>query len=117
GGGRLEEARVAVEKAVELAGNTSLTQCNLALICYRLGDHQAGDTLSTNLRQRAHEGYVSPVFLAWLHLARSEPEASLRRAKEALAANDPWATTHRALSPILVPADPLVDDLLAGVLP
>jgi len=114
-GGRFNEARTPAEKALELAGESSLTLCNLALICYRLGDREAGDVLFARLQQRAAKGYLSPMFLAWLHLARGEPDAALDRAKEALAAKDPWFSTHRVFSPTLVPPDPLVDDLVVGV--
>jgi adenylate cyclase len=106
-----------IEKALDLSGGSSLTQCNLAMICYRLGDRQSGDTLFTLLQQRAQTGYVTPMFLAWLHLGRGEPEAALCRAEEALAAKDPWVTTHLSMSPAIVPADPRVDGLVAGVLP
>jgi len=116
-GGRFAEAKIAGEKALELSGDSSLTQCNLALICYRLGEKQAGDSLFATLQQRTHEGYVSPMFLAWLHLARGEPEAALDRAKEAFAAKDPWFSPHRVFSPAIVPADPLVDDLVASIFP
>ena len=57
------------------------------------------------------------MFLAWLYLARGEPEAALGRAEEALAAKDPWFSSYRVFSPAIVPADPLVDDLVAGVFP
>jgi len=116
-GGRFIEARLAAEKALELAGESSLTLCNLALICYRLGDWEAGDALFASLQQRAAQGYLSPMFLAWLHLARGEPDAALNRAEEALAVKDPWFSPHRVFSPAIVPADPLVDDLVAGVFP
>ena len=116
-GGRFAEARVAAEKAFELTGGSSLTQCNLAMICYRLGDQQVGDALFDSLQQRAQTGYVSSMFLAWLHLARGEPEDALRWAEEALAVNDPWVSPHRLMCPAIVPADPLVDELLAAALP
>ena len=116
-GERFVEARVAAEKAVELSGGSSLTLCNLALICYGLGDRKVGDAIFDSLQQRAHEGYVSPMFLAWLHLARGEPKAALDHAEEALAAKDPWFCPHRVMSPVIVPADPLVDDLVASVFP
>jgi Flp pilus assembly protein TadD len=116
-GGRFEEARAAGEKALELSGGSSLTHCNLAMICYRLDDRQAGDALFTLLQQRAQTGYVAPMFLAWLHLARGELEAALCRAEEALVAKDPWVSGHRLISPTIVPADPRVDELIAGVLP
>jgi TolB-like protein/Flp pilus assembly protein TadD len=116
-GGRLEEARAAGEKALELSGGSSITQCNLAMICYHLGDRQAGDALFTLLQQKAQTGYVAPMFLAWLHLARGESVAALSRAEEALTTKDPWVSPHRLMSPVIVPADPRVDDLIAGVLP
>jgi serine/threonine protein kinase/Flp pilus assembly protein TadD len=116
-GGCFEEARAAAEKALELSGGSSLTQCNLAMIFYRLGDQKSGDALFTLLQQKAQAGYVAPMFLAWLHLARGEPEAALRCAEEALAAKDPWVTTHLVMSPAILPADPHINNLVAGVLP
>jgi serine/threonine protein kinase/tetratricopeptide (TPR) repeat protein len=116
-GERFAEAKVAGENALELSGGSSLTQCNLALMCYRLGEKQAGDLLFAALQQRAHEGYLSPMFLAWLHLARGEPVDALRRVEEALAAKDPWVNSYRVMYPTIVPADPLVDDLIACALP
>jgi Flp pilus assembly protein TadD len=116
-GGRFAEARVAAEEALELADGSSLTLCNLAMICYRLGDRQSGDAVFNRLQQRAEAGYVAPMFLTWVHLARREPEAALRWAGEALTAKDPWVSPHRVMCPAIVPADPLVDDLLASALP
>jgi hypothetical protein len=87
------------------------------MICYHLGDRQAGDALFTLLQQKAQTGYVAPMFLAWLHLARGESVAALSRAEEALTTKDPWVSPHRLMSPVIVPADPRVDDLIAGVLP
>jgi serine/threonine protein kinase/Flp pilus assembly protein TadD len=116
-GGCFEEARAAAEKALELSGGSSLTQCNLAMICYRLGDQKSGDALFTLLQQKAQGGYVAPMFFSWLHLARGEPEAALRCAEEALAAKDPWVTTHLVMSPAILPADPHINNLVAGVLP
>jgi TolB-like protein/tetratricopeptide (TPR) repeat protein len=116
-GGCFAEARVAAEKALELSGGSSLTLYHLASICYRLGEKQAGDALFARLQQRAEAGYVAPMFLTWVHLARGEPEAALRCAREALTAKDPWVSPHRVMCPAIVPADPLVDELLAGALP
>jgi hypothetical protein len=85
------------------------------MICYRLGDQETGDAHFDRLQQRAQKGYLSPMFLAWLHLARGESEDALRRGKEALSANDPWVCSHRLMCPVIVPADPLLDDVLTTV--
>jgi hypothetical protein len=87
------------------------------MICYHRGDQNAGDAHFDTLQRRAQKGYVSPMFLAWLHLARGEPEDALRRTAEALVANDPWVSSHRLMCPAIVPAEPLVDDLLSTALP
>jgi serine/threonine-protein kinase len=116
-GGRFAEARVAGEKALELSGGISLTLCIMAMIYYRLGDQRSGDALFASLQQRARTGYVAPMFLTWVHLSRGEPETALRCASEALAAKDPWVSPHRLMCPSIVPADPLVDDLLASAFP
>ncbi|MEN8165313.1 MAG: protein kinase, partial [Acidobacteriota bacterium] len=116
-GGRFDEGREPAERALKLSGASSLTLCNLALICYRLGDSNTADELFGRLCKRAESGYVSPMFLSWLHLSRGEQQLALRRAAEALEAKDPWVVPHRTMSPAIVPADPLVDDLLPGALP
>jgi hypothetical protein len=115
--GRFAEARVAAEKALELSGGNSLTLCHLANISYRLGERQSGDALFSRLQERAQTGYVSQMFLTWMHLARGELEAALRCAGEALTAKDPWVCTHRVMCADIVPVDPLVDDLVLSVLP
>ncbi len=115
--GRLVEARLPAEKALELSGGSSLTLFHLASLCYRLGEKASGDTLFIRLQQRAQTGYVAPMFLTWVHLARGEPEAALHCAGEALTAKDPWVIPHRVMCPAIVPANPLVDDLVAGDLP
>ena len=115
-GGRFVEARVAAEKALELSDGSSLTLYHLAIICYRFGEKQSGDALFARLQHRARTGYVSPMFLTWVHLARGEPEAALRCAREALIAKDPWVFPHRVICPAIVPADQHVDDLILGAL-
>jgi TolB-like protein/Flp pilus assembly protein TadD len=109
---RLAEARVAAESAVQLSGGSSLTISHLAMVCYGLGDRKSADTMAARLEQRT--GYVSPMLRTWVHLARGEPEAARHTAEEALAALDPWVTSHRLMCPALVPSDPRVDDLLAS---
>ncbi len=116
-GGRFAEARVAAERALELSGGNSLTLYHLASVCYHLGEKQTGDALFARLQQRTQTGYVSPMFLTWLHLARGESEAALRCAGEALTAKDPWVIPHRVMCPAIVPADPLMDDLFGSALP
>jgi hypothetical protein len=34
-----------------------------------------------------------------------------------VAAKDPWVSSYRVMYPTIVPADPLVDDLIACALP
>jgi Flp pilus assembly protein TadD len=112
--GRLAEARLEAEKALDLSGGSSITLSNLVCLCHLLGDRERGDDLFQRLRQRAEAGYVTPMFLAWAHLARGETDQALRRVEDALAVNDPWVTVHRLYSPALVPAEPRVDTLIAG---
>jgi serine/threonine-protein kinase len=112
--GRLAEARLEAEKALDLSGGSSITLSNLVCLCHLLGDRERGEDLFQRLRQRAEAGYVTPMFLAWAHLARGETDQALRRVEDALAVNDPWVTVHRLYSPALVPAEPRVDTLIAG---
>jgi len=111
--GRLVEARLEAERALALSGGSSITLSLLVCLCRLLGDRKHGEDLFERLRQRAEAGYVTPMFLAWAHLARGETDQALRRVEEALATKDPWVTVHRLYSPTLVPAEPRVDVLIA----
>ena len=113
-GGRLVEARSEAETALELSGDASITLSLLICLCHLLGDRERGDDLFRSLRERAEAGYVTPMFLAWAHLARGETDQALGRARDALAAKDPWVNVHHLYSSTLVPADPRVDSLIAG---
>jgi TolB-like protein/tetratricopeptide (TPR) repeat protein len=110
--GRVEEGRAPAERAFELSRGSSLTMCNLALFCYSLGDKAAGDALFDRLRERANSGYVSPMFLTWLHVARGEQQPALKCAAEALEAKDPWVLPHQSMAPAIIRTDPLVNDIL-----
>jgi len=113
-GGRLVEARSEAEAALELSGGASITLSLLVCLCHLLGDRERADSLFQRLRQRAETGYVTPMFLAWAHLARGETDQALDRARDALAAKDPWVNVHDLYSPTIVPADSRVDALIAG---
>ena len=113
-GGRLVEARSEAETALELSGNSSITLCLLVCLCHLLGDGERREELFQRLLSRAEAGYVTPMFLAWAHLARGETDRALRRAEDAVAAKDPWVSVHQLYSPALVPAEPRVDALIAG---
>lgn len=112
--GRLAEARSTGEKAVNLSSGNSVTLSLLVCLCYLAGDRVRADELFERLRRRAEAGYVPPMFLARPHLARGEGDAALRRVEEALAAKDPWVSTHHIFSPGVVPAEPRIDALIAG---
>ena len=112
--GRLNEARAEAEQAAALSGENSVTLSHLACLCARTGDRDAAAALVERLRQRAEGSYVPPMLLAWAHLARGEHEAALRRAEEALTVEDPHVSSHRLVSPAIVPAEPRFDTLIAG---
>jgi serine/threonine-protein kinase len=115
--GGLDDARVEAERAFELSGGSSITLFNLAGICYRLGDRRSGDELFARLRERAQAGYVGRMFLTWANLARGDREAALRHAEEAIAAKDPWVSSHPWMCAAMAASDPSVDELLAAALP
>ncbi len=54
------------------------------------------------------------MYLAWIHLARGEPDAAVRMVDEALEHNDGWLTFHRYFSPPL-PGDPRIDARLEEI--
>lgn len=111
-GGRLGEARSAGEQALVLSGNAAAAAFQLACICYMAGDRKRGDELYDDLQQRAREGYISPSFLAWMHLSRGEPVEALSRFQEAVRIHDPWLPFHPLYSPAIVPEDPRVSAFL-----
>jgi len=112
--GRLNEARAEAEQAVALSGENSVTLSHLVCLSVRTGHRNLADALFERLRQRAEDGYVPPMLLAWTHLVRGEHEAALRLAEEALAVKDPHVSSHRLFSPAVVPAEPRFDTLIAG---
>jgi len=114
-GSRLDEARSMGEKALELSGHASATVFQLACVCYLGGDRQRGGELFEELQKRASERYVSPSFLAWVHLARGEPAEALDRLREAARINDPWLPFHPLFSPALVPDDPRVSAFMKEI--
>jgi serine/threonine protein kinase/tetratricopeptide (TPR) repeat protein len=113
-GGRLLEARTVAETARELSGDASVTLSLVVCLCHLLGDRKRAEEAFQSLRQRAEAGYVTPMLLAWAHLARGETEQALHRVEEALAAKDPWVNVHRLYSPAIAPAEPRVDALIAA---
>jgi len=112
---RLEDARAAAEKAVELSGGVSVTIAQLACVCYLLGDTRHGDEHFELLQERAHASYVPPTFLAWVHLARGETDDALVQLQEAARGNDGWLCFHRLESAAFHPGDPRIDALLEGL--
>jgi serine/threonine protein kinase/Flp pilus assembly protein TadD len=112
--GRLVEARSEAETALELSGGASITLSLLVCLCCLTGDRERGEDLFQQLQQRAEAGYVTPMFLAWAHLARGETDQALRRVEEALAARDPWVNVHGLYSPAIVPAELRVNALIAA---
>jgi serine/threonine protein kinase/tetratricopeptide (TPR) repeat protein len=113
-GGRVAEARSEAETALELSGGASITLSLLVCLCHLLGDRERRDSLFERLMRRAEAGYVTPMFLAWAHLARGETDQALSCAKDALATKDPWVNVHHLYSPAIVPAESRVDGLIAG---
>jgi serine/threonine protein kinase/tetratricopeptide (TPR) repeat protein len=111
--GRLQDARAAAEQAVELSAGNSVTLSDVACLCALIGDRQSSDAALQRLQRRAETAYVTPMLLAWAHMARGEKEAALRRVEEAVRAKDPWASFHRLCSGAIAPADPSVDALIA----
>jgi ElaB/YqjD/DUF883 family membrane-anchored ribosome-binding protein len=57
------------------------------------------------------------MFLTWANLARGDREAALRHAEEAIAAKDPWVSSHPWMCAAMAASDPSVDELLAAALP
>jgi len=112
---RLEEARAEAETAAELSGGVSITVAQLAQVCFLGGDRDRGDDHFRLLQERARASYVPPTFLAWIHLARQEPDDAFEHLQEAVRGNDPWLVFHRFVAPVIQPADARIDALLDGL--
>jgi len=115
--GRLDEARAAAERSIELSGGSSLTVGHLAILAYVQGDRAAGDPLRQQLEERAQAGYVPPMFRVFVELARGEPEAALHHAEAAGPARDPWIGPYRLYCPSIIPTDARVQEVVDGYLP
>jgi hypothetical protein len=109
---RLEGARREADAAVTFSGGVSLALTRVACVCYMQGDKRRGDEILDILQSRARTTYVPPTFLAWIHLARGEPDAALARLQEAASGSDPWIAFHRLTASA---ADPRIDAFLKSL--
>jgi TolB-like protein/tRNA A-37 threonylcarbamoyl transferase component Bud32/Flp pilus assembly protein TadD len=112
---RLDDARVEAEKAVELSGLHSSAVTQLACVCYSQGETGRGDEMFKLLRERADATYVPPTFLAWVHLARNEPDEAVKKLERAVLGLDPWLTFHRLMAPPSARLDVRIEALLESV--
>jgi serine/threonine-protein kinase len=116
--GRLPEARAAAERASELSAENSISLSLVACLAALAGDQGGSDAALERLKRRAETRYVPPMCLAWAHASRGETEAGLRRVEEALAAKDPWVSSHASFYSLgILTPEPRFDALIASAFP
>jgi serine/threonine-protein kinase len=112
---RFAEARDEAEKAVELSGHHSSAVTQLACVCFLQNARERGDQLLEMLEQRSRSGYVPPTFLAWVRLARGDPDEAVEQLERGVRGLDPWLALHRFMAPPNSPDDPRVKAVLEGI--
>ena len=80
-------------------------------------DEDARDALCSLLRTSldlSRETYVSPTFLAWMHLAREEVDEAIEYLEKALEGGDPWISMLRIYAPTY-PRTPRLEAILERI--
>jgi serine/threonine-protein kinase len=107
----VEKAAAAWEKAVDLSGGASVALGWLAAAYYLLGKSPEADRLLARLNERAKQAYVSPLFFAWISVARGEPKAALAHMERAIQERDCFLDFGGIIPPQIRPSGPEVDAL------
>jgi TolB-like protein len=89
------------EHAAELAGHLAVTKAFLASAYYLEGRRSDGDTIVGELENRSREGYVSPVLMARVNIARGSIDQAVGYARRALEEHDHWLQGVSAFAPEL----------------
>ena len=112
GKGRLDEARFASEKAVELSGRASMAVTLLACVSQALGDEHRAGLLEEELLERAHRGHVAPTPLAWIADSRRGAVGAVHWLERAAATRDPLLCFYRTVPATLLSGDPAIEAVL-----
>jgi serine/threonine protein kinase/tetratricopeptide (TPR) repeat protein len=114
--GMYDQAIAACQQAVRLSGNAPSRAVGLGEAYAARRENSEAKQVLRQLRERSAQTYVSPVFLARLHLAAGEREQALARLNEAYQDGDyhlVWLNVERAFDPLR--PDPRFQDLLHRV--
>jgi len=114
GGGDIENARIAAERAVELSGGVTVAVAQLAMLSYLTGRTDRGDEHLATLEERSRDTYIRPTFFTRIHLARGEIDTAVDHMNQAVKDHDPWIVFHRFCERVL-PSDPRIDAVLESI--
>lgn len=101
--GQLEEAIAALQKSVELSGGTTETRAGLAHAYALSGREAAARELLASLESDASSHYVSPAFVAQVHVALGDFDrafALLEKAREVRSVDLIWIGVRPTFAPL-----------------
>ena len=88
--GRTSEATVAIHKAVELSGRAPWTLATLGYGYALTGQPEKARQVLAELEQRAKQDYVSPWWLAFIHMSLGDQDLALECLERAYETHDNW---------------------------
>ncbi len=112
---RIDDARAACVKAVELSRGASIALTMTAVVECLSGETKKSDELLDKLTQRSKRVYVAPSFFSAIHTARGEREIALKHLEEAVRVRDSWLVLADIRPGQIRPTGPDVDAILAPV--
>ncbi|MEJ2720335.1 MAG: protein kinase [bacterium] len=112
---RIDDARTACERAVELSGRASIALATMAGIYYLSGHVERGDELLEELTERSRQKYVFPSLFEAIHSARGDREAAMKHLKESVRTRDSWLMLRDFRLAQFRLTGPDVDTILAPV--
>ena len=112
---RIDDARAACVKAVDLSGGASIALSMMAVVEYLSGEAKKSDELLEKLTQRSKQVYVAPSFFTAIHTARRERDIALKYLEKAVRVRDAWLVLSEIRPGQVRPTGPDVDAILAPV--
>jgi len=109
---RFDETAREAEKAVELSGDASIALMILSCIRFLTGGEKEGREILGRLSEREKTVYVSPVFFAWIAMARGRPDEALGHVERAVEARDAWLNFNGIMPRQIRAQGPEIESLL-----
>jgi serine/threonine-protein kinase len=113
--GSRKRAIAHLERATELAGHLAVTKACLASAYYLDGRRTDGDLILHELEGRAAKGYVSPVLMARVHIARGSIGEAVEYAERGYDRHDHWLQGVPSFTPELRFNDPRLAAILERI--